>query len=58
VTTWANHRIIPAGDGRCTVTLAIKQTGGLAWLASLAMGKQTRRYVEMEAEGLKKYCEA
>jgi hypothetical protein len=29
----------------------------MASLASLALGKQTRRYVELEAEGLKKHCE-
>jgi hypothetical protein len=58
VTTCANHEIAPAGDGCCTVTLVIKQSGALAWLASLAMGKQTRRYVGMEADVLKKYCES
>jgi uncharacterized protein YndB with AHSA1/START domain len=58
VTTWASHQIAAAGDGRCVVTLAIKQSGALAWLASLALGKQTRRYVEMEAKGLKRYCES
>jgi hypothetical protein len=57
VKTLASHRITQSGDGRCIVTLSIKQTGPLAWLASAAMGKQTRRYVEMEADGLKKYCE-
>ncbi len=58
VTTWANHQIAPAGDGRCTLTLAIRQSGVLAWLASLALGKQTRGYAVMEAEGLKRYCES
>jgi uncharacterized protein YndB with AHSA1/START domain len=58
VTTWASHRIEPLDGGRSKVTLAIRQTGALAWLAGLAMGKQTRRYVDMEAEGLKRFCES
>jgi len=57
VNTWASHRIDPAGDGRSKVTLEVRQTGPMAWLASLVMGKTTRRYVDMEAEGLKRFCE-
>lgn len=58
VTTWASHRIDPLNVGRSRVTLAISQTGALAWLASLMMSKQTRRYVDMEAEGLRRHCES
>ena len=58
VTTLASHRAAEAADGQSTVTLAIKQTGPLASLAGLALGPVTRRYVDMEAEGLKKYCES
>jgi uncharacterized membrane protein len=58
VTTLASHRVDETADGQSTVTLAIKQTGPLAWLAGLALGGVTRRYVDMEAEGLKKYCES
>jgi uncharacterized protein YndB with AHSA1/START domain len=57
VTTVASHRVEQAGEGRTKVTLGIKQTGAMAWLASLAMGKQIRAYVDMEAQGLKKFCE-
>lgn len=57
VKTWAVHRIESAGDGRSKVTLGIRQSGPLAWLASLAMGKTTRRYVDMEADGLKRFVE-
>jgi uncharacterized protein YndB with AHSA1/START domain len=58
VTTLASHRVAETADGQSTVTLAIKQTGPLASLAGLALGNVTRRYVEMEANGLKKYCES
>ncbi len=57
VTTLASHRIAGPADGRSTVTLAIRQTGLMASLAGRLLGEVTRRYVEMEAEGLKKYCE-
>jgi uncharacterized protein YndB with AHSA1/START domain len=58
VTTLASHRVGETADGQSTVTLAIKQTGPLASLAGLALGNVTRRYVDMEAEGLKRYCES
>lgn len=58
VTTWASHRIEPLDGGRSKVTLVIKQTGPMAWLASLMMSDQTRRYVDMEAEGLRRHCES
>jgi uncharacterized membrane protein len=58
VTTWASHVIEPLPEGRSRVTLGIRQTGPFAWLASLMMGKQSRRFVDMEAEGLKKFCES
>jgi uncharacterized protein YndB with AHSA1/START domain len=58
VTTLASHRVAEAAAGQSTVTLAIKQTGPLASLAGLALGWVTRRYVDMEAEGLKRFCES
>jgi hypothetical protein len=58
VTTLASHRVTETADGQSTVKLAIKQTGPLASVAGLALGWVTRRYVDMEAEGLKKYCES
>lgn len=56
MTTVGGHRITPKGDG-CTVTLTILQTGLLAGLVALFYGGMTRRYVGMEAEGLKRFCE-
>ena len=57
VTTLASHRVAPAGDGRTTVTLGIKQSGPMAWLVGFLRGRMPERYLDMEAEGLKKYCE-
>ena len=57
MTTLAAHRVEPSGEGRTTVTLSIKQSGPLAWLIGLAMGRMPQRYLDMEAEGLKRYCE-
>jgi uncharacterized membrane protein len=53
----AKHRVEPAGDGT-RVTLSIEQRGPLAWLVALLAGGVTRRYVAMEAAGLKARAEA
>lgn len=58
VTTLASHRVAETAGGQSTVTLSIKQTGLLASLAGLALGGLTRRYLDMEADGLKRYCES
>lgn len=57
VHTVASHRIEPAGDGSL-VTLSIDQRGPLAWLVALLAGGTTRRYVAMEAAGLKARAES
>jgi hypothetical protein len=51
------HRVEPGGAGS-KVTLWIEQTGLLAPVLGLFYKGLTRRYVQMEAEGLKQYCEA
>ena len=56
VTTVGSHRITPRGDG-VEVTLGIRQTGPLAWLIGLLTSRLTRRYVQTEANGLKRRCE-
>ena len=56
VTTLACHRITPRGDG-VEVTLSVRQTGPLAWLAGLITSRLTQSYIQMEANGLKRRCE-
>ena len=51
------HRIEPVGDG-VSVTLTLTWTGLFTPLAVLIFGKLARRYVQMEAEGLKRRCES
>ncbi len=41
-----------------TVVLGLKQTGWLAPLVNLFFGSLTRRYVQMEAQGLRRRCES
>jgi uncharacterized membrane protein len=40
------------------VELAIEQSGSLAWLANLLLARLTRRYLHLEATGLKQRCES
>jgi hypothetical protein len=57
VTTIGAHRIAPLDSGRTLLTLAVSQTGALASLVGLLTGSQTRRYVQMELDGLKRAAE-
>ncbi|HEX5543098.1 MAG TPA: SRPBCC family protein [Micromonospora sp.] len=56
VTTVASHELVSHGDA-VRVTLIVQQTGLLAALVGLLAGSLTRRYIVMEAEGLKRRCE-
>jgi uncharacterized membrane protein len=56
--TVASHRITPTPDGRSTVTLTINQMGPLSALINPFIGGMTRRYVQMEADGLKRRAES
>jgi uncharacterized membrane protein len=47
------HSVEPVGDGTSTATLTIRQTGPLAPLMGLLFGRRSRRYVDLEAAGLK-----
>jgi uncharacterized protein YndB with AHSA1/START domain len=58
VTTEASHLITPTPDGRSAVTLGIRQWGPLAPLVGLVSGRRVRRYLHVEADGLKRRCEA
>ena len=52
-----HHWIEPTASG-CRVTLGVDFRGPLAWLVSRVYGALTQRYIEMEAAGLKRRCEA
>ena len=58
VTTTGGHRLAPARDGRVSVTLSLDQEGFLAPVVSRLTGSRSRRYVQMEADGLKRRSES
>jgi uncharacterized membrane protein len=58
VTTVAEHRMAQESRGRVKVTLGIRRSGPLAPVVDALFSRLTRRYVQMEAEGLKRRCEA
>jgi uncharacterized protein YndB with AHSA1/START domain len=57
VRTEGYHRLVQGPDG-LTVELGVAQTGPLAWLIGILYGRLTRRYIGMEAAGLKRVCES
>jgi uncharacterized membrane protein len=57
VTTIGDHRLSITAAKRVVADLSIRQTGTLAWLIGLFTSSMARRYVEMEAEGLKQRSE-
>ncbi|MBY8871228.1 SRPBCC family protein [Micromonospora sp. PLK6-60] len=57
VRTLAEHRLEPLPDGRVRVVLSVAQTGLLAPLVGRLGGDLMRRYLRMEADGLKRRCE-
>lgn len=58
VTTVGGHRVDAAGDRASRVRLSLTWSGPLAPVVRLLLGNLSRRYVEMEAQGLKRRCEA
>ena len=58
VATAADHELQERGDGTTAVVLRVRQTGLLAPLVHLLIGKRTRRYMRTEADGLKARAEA
>jgi len=50
--TVAAHHIAPTGDGTSEVTLTLDQTGALGSLVGLLLRGLTKRYMQMEADGL------
>lgn len=57
LTAAGGHHVAPRDDGRTTVRLTFDQTGVLAPLIGLLTARLTRRYVTLEAQGLKQRCE-
>ena len=57
ITSIGEHRLSPSDGQTVTVTLAIHQTGPLAPIVALFTSGITRRYLSMEAHGLKQRCE-
>jgi len=57
VTTVADHRLERLDDSAVAVHLAIRRSGPLAGVVDRLLAGVTRRYVGMEAEGLKRRCE-
>jgi uncharacterized membrane protein len=58
VMTTGGHRLAPAQDGKVRVTLSLDQEGFLAPVVSRLTGSRSRRYVQMEADGLKRRSES
>jgi uncharacterized membrane protein len=56
MTSVGDHRIA-AGDDAVTVTLSIAQEGPLAAVFAVLAGGLTRRYVDTEAQSLRRRCE-
>jgi uncharacterized protein YndB with AHSA1/START domain len=51
------HVLTPRVRGGCTATLRLTQQGPLAWLVGALLDRTARRYVRMEAHGLKARAE-
>jgi hypothetical protein len=46
------HEITPTGEGSCEVRLMLDQNGPLGNVVGLAYRRLTKRYVQIESEGL------
>jgi len=58
VRTVAGHRVEATGSDSTRVTLSVRWSGPLAPFIGLLYSKRSRRYVGLEAQGLKQRCEA
>ncbi|MGR6320204.1 SRPBCC family protein [Micromonospora soli] len=58
VHTVAHHRLDRDPDGTTRISIGIRQNGALAWLVALLTAARTRRYLRLEAAGLKAAAEA
>lgn len=57
VNTLATHVVREVAPDRSELTLGLDQTGPLAFLVALLVGRRARHYVELEAAGLKRGAE-
>ena len=57
VRSMGDHAVRPDGEARSVATLVFEQRGPLGALTGLLFGRMIRRYVDMEAEGLKRRSE-
>jgi hypothetical protein len=58
VTTVARHVVKPREDGKTQALSQLQQSGPFAFVARLLFGRLIRRYLDLEAQGLKRRCEA
>jgi uncharacterized membrane protein len=58
VKTVGTHAVSAAEEDRSTLTLGLRQTGVLAGLIGALTGARTRKFVQMEADGLKRAAES
>jgi uncharacterized membrane protein len=54
----ATHLLRPIDADRVELTLGIRQSGALAPIVDLLTGRRTKRFVQMEAQGLKRCSES
>jgi uncharacterized protein YndB with AHSA1/START domain len=58
IRTLGTHAVSTVGPDRSTLTLGLHQSGVLAGVVGALTGVRTRKYVQLEAEGLKRAAES
>jgi uncharacterized membrane protein len=58
ISTFAAHQLKPIGPSRVEVTIGIRLSGPLAPIVGFLSGRRTKRFVQMEAAGLKARSES
>ena len=57
MTTVADHKVKAQRDGTTLTEAILRQTGPLSGVVAVLFGERTRRYMDVEAAGLKRRCE-